>query len=81
MTTREEIKEWLLEGKEKGATHVVVMVDTFSYEDYPVYIMPGQDPRYEVSVRNGCNMQNVMEVYNLSLPFEPQLATRRSFNY
>lgn len=79
--TREDIREWFEQGAKMHATHMVIMVDTFDWEDYPVFIMPGQDPRYEVSVRNGNNMQNVMEVYNLSLPMEPQLDERRSFNY
>lgn len=81
MTTREDIREWFKGGLDRGATHMVVMCDTFSYEDYPIYIMPGQDPHYEVSVRNGSNMQNVMEVYKMSMPMEAQLDERRSFNY
>jgi hypothetical protein len=79
--TREDIKEWFERGVEIQATHMVVMVDTFDWDDYPVYIMPGQDPRYEVSVRNGNNMQNVMEVYNLVKPMQAQLDERRNFNY
>lgn len=81
MTTREDIREWFRRGVDCGATHLIVMRDTFSYEDYPIYIMPGQDPRYDVSIRNGSNMQNVVEVYNMSKPIEPQLDERRSFNY
>jgi hypothetical protein len=70
--TREDIKEWFERGVEIQATHMVVMVDTFDWDDYPVYIMPGQDPRYEVSV---------MEVYNLVKPMQAQLDERRNFNY
>ena len=81
MTTKEEIKEWFIEGVEKGATNMIVMCDTFSYEDYPVYIMPGEDARHETSIRNGNNMQSVMEVYNLLIPMQHQLNELRSFNY
>jgi len=53
--------ETLAEAKRDGATHVMVVCDTFSYEDYPVLIMPGDDlaeKRREYSD----NMQRVMEV-------------------
>jgi hypothetical protein len=81
MTSRAEIAEWFKRGVEKKATHLVVMVDTFSWEDYPVFIEEGQDARNEVTVRNGNNMQNVVEVYNLLLPMDPQLNQHRCFNY
>ncbi len=80
-TTKEDIKRWFERGVKIGATHVVIMCDTFDWEDYPVYIMPGEDARYKAETMNGPNMQQVMEVYNLSMPMEAQLNERRSFNY
>ena len=38
--TRKDIKTWFVEGKEKGATHMIIVCDSFSYEDYPVFVMP-----------------------------------------
>jgi len=75
--TRNEIVDWLLEGRRRGATHVIIMVDTFDYEDYPVYIMPGTNPRDHKSGE----MQRIMECYALHLPLEEQLAERRSHHW
>lgn len=80
-TTREEIREWFEQGVKQGATHMIVACDTFDYEDYPVYVTPGQDPRAVADGYSGKNMQSVMEVYALHLDMETQLAERRAFHY
>jgi hypothetical protein len=76
----DDIKRWFKEGKRVKATHMIVVCDTFDYEDYPVYVARGQNVRDIESAHTG-NMQHVMEVYNLSLPMEQQLNEVRSFNY
>jgi hypothetical protein len=45
MTTRGEIQERPVTGKAKGATRGIIARDTFDHEDYPVYVMSGQDPK------------------------------------
>lgn len=81
-TTKEDIKEWIKQGKAQGATHMIVVCDTFDWEDYPVYVKPDEDvrKRYD-SYASGANMQKVMEVYNLSKNIETQLKTRRNFEF
>ncbi len=73
MTTREQIRSWLHEGKAQGATHVIIVCDTFDYEDYPVYVRPGQDIRTRMAEFDDRNMQRVMEVYSLRRDIEEQL--------
>lgn len=68
------IRAWLNRGKEEGATHVIIMCDTFKFEDYPVMVMPGQDARKEVEKRDKKNMAKLLEVYNLSIDISEQLA-------
>ncbi|GCE16807.1 hypothetical protein [Dictyobacter kobayashii] len=80
-TSQEDIKRWLNRGKEEGATHVIVVCDTFSYEDYPVMVKPEEKVKDIAKKYDGENMQRIMEVYNLSMDFDKQLAERRSFNY
>lgn len=80
MITQEDIKRWFLEGKKQKATHLIVVCDTFDYEDYPVYVKKGEDVRKVENEHNG-NMQRVMEVYNLRMPMQKQLDEYRSFNY
>ncbi len=81
MTTIKTIRKWLERGKEEGATHVIVVCDTFDYEDYPVMVSPGEDVR-EKETEYSDNMQKVMEVYNLNMDIEEQLKPgEKVFNY
>lgn len=83
-TTREDIRGWLKEGRREKATHVVIVCDTFDYEDYPVNVKKGEDVRAVVAKYSGPNMQKVMEVYSLTSKhtIEAQLKQAgRVFNY
>ena len=80
-TTKEDIKRWLKLGKEKGATHLIVVCDSFDYTDYPVYVMSHEDVHEKKAKYNGQNMQSIMEVYNLEKDIKSQLNEYRSFNY
>lgn len=80
--TTKEIREWLECGKAQGATHMLVVCDTFDWSDYPVFVMPGENVREIAKKNGGPNMTRLMEVYNLALPFDEQLTPfRRVFNY
>jgi hypothetical protein len=61
-TTISKLKDWFDEGVAKGATHMIVVCDTFDYEDYPVYVLPGEDFDVEYAKYDMVNMQRVMEV-------------------
>lgn len=74
MTTVENIRQWLQEGKRKKATHVIIATDTFSYEDYPVFVMPHEDvTKKYTEYQCEKKMSKVMEVYNLKKDIEEQL--------
>ncbi len=77
--SHEDIRGWLRCGKHKGATHVIIVCDTFDWTDYPVYVMSGMSVEKQLK-RNGKNMQQVMEVYNLALPLDPQLDEHRAWH-
>ena len=76
-TTRKDIREWLECAKEFGATHMVVMCDTFDWDDYPVYVLPGENPREKAMG----DMQKPMECYNMSMDLEEQIAEHRANNW
>lgn len=80
-TTRDDIRSWLQRAKAEGATHMIVVCDTYDHEDYPVSVQPGEDARKKYDEYNGKNMQRVMEVYNLSIDIEKQLLEHRAFNF
>jgi transposase len=80
-TTKDDIRLWLERGKEKNATHVLVVCDTFDWEDYPVYVSSQENPQEVYDRFHGKNMQKVMEVYSLSKDVENQLSEHRVMNF
>ncbi len=80
-TTREDIIGWLHRGREKRATHVLVVCNTFDWSDYPVFVMPNEDARKRADENNVPNMTKLMEVYKLADDWQTQLDQRRCFNY
>lgn len=78
MTTKETIRRWL-ERAEPQHTHMLVVCDTFDWEDYSVLISNKEDIGDEI-VYYSKNMQKVMEVYNLSKDLEEQIDAYRSYN-
>ncbi len=81
MTTSNEIAAWFDAGVAQGATHMIVACDTFSHDDYPVYVRPDQDVRLVESGIKAHGMQRIMEVYHLKMDQHAQLSERRAFNY
>jgi hypothetical protein len=63
-TSIAELSLWFDRGIAEGATHMVVVCDTFDHEDYPVYCNSEKEAREKYA--NPGNMQRVMEVYHLS---------------
>lgn len=80
--TREDIREWFQRGVEiPGRTHMIVVCDTWDYEDFPVYVLESEDIHKVQRREEDKSMQQVMEVYKLSMDMEEQIKERRAFNY
>jgi hypothetical protein len=78
--TAERLKEWFDRGVEEGARWMVVIMDTFDYDDYPVYFT--KDKKKEcleriAQTRDGKNMQRLLEVYDLSINKEEQFQSNK----
>jgi hypothetical protein len=80
MTTKDEIRDWL-KRSEPTDTHMLMVCDTFNYEDYPVYVHKGESVKVKEDEFNKKSMQKVMEVYSLKQDIESQLNEYRSFHY
>lgn len=52
-------------GVDRGASHMVIVYD--GWDDYPVYAMPGEDPRDKIPAGT-----RPMECYKYSLGWESQ---------
>lgn len=79
--TQKDLIQWFDEGVELGATHMVVICDTFDYDDFPVYVMPGQDARRVAEEKSSEPLARLMEVFNLSMSKNDQMSSGRAFNY
>lgn len=84
-TTAQELRAWVEKGAEmKDVTHVLIVCDTYDYEDYPVYVRKGEDVQARAKENNGPNMTRLMEVYSLTGKYtiDEQFACGgRVFNY
>lgn len=76
--TREDISRWYDDAVAKKAAFLIVAVDTWDYENYPIYCMSAQECRLQYASHNGPNMQRVDEVYDLSMDRASQMAERRA---
>lgn len=77
-----EIRSWFQRGQANPrCTHMIVVCDTFDWEDYPVFVTDDQDVHEVEKQHNGPNMQKVMEVYCMTKPLDPQLKATRSLTY
>ncbi|MDX1535923.1 MAG: hypothetical protein R3346_04150 [Candidatus Spechtbacterales bacterium] len=81
MPAKEVFKEWFDRGVEQGATHMIVVCDTFDWEDFPVYVAPDENVREKADEYNKMSMQKVMEVYSLSKDFNEQHSQTRCFSW
>lgn len=80
-TSRAEISEWFDQGVKQGSTHMIVVCDTYDWDDYPVYVSKDEDCRKKAESYNGKDMQRVMEVYSMAVDKESQMAEHRAFHY
>jgi hypothetical protein len=81
MATQEDIRRWLSTRPAKDLTHMLVVCDTFDYEDYPVYVSVRQKVREVFAEYDNKNMQRVMEVYSYGRSLESQLKEERASHF
>lgn len=76
MTTRDEISAWFDRGISQGSKYMLVICDTFDWDDYPSFHTDEQSARSVMSSPG--SMQKFMEAYDLTGDKEAQLRTRRA---
>ncbi len=60
---------------------MLVVCDTWDYEDYPVFVKPGSSVYTIEQGYENRDMARVMEVYSLGRDLEAQLAEERAFHF
>lgn len=74
-----DIKGWFEQGVEQGSAYMLIVCDTFDWEDYPVFL-PDKDQALKAKAMyaSGSNMQRLMEVYDLNGDKDAQLNKSRA---
>lgn len=77
--TRQNLEKWYSRGKEQKSEYLIVVCDTFSYEDYPVF---SSKENFKEKFRNhdGFNMQKIIGVFDLSADLDEQIEQKQVFN-
>jgi len=74
---RENLRKWLLEGIEEGATHCLILKDTWDLEkgseDFPRYVMPKDDVDKVIAKYPPGGIEVFVAMYDLSLDIEQLL--------
>ena len=78
--TLQDIKRWLDEAKKENATHLIIAVDSYDNENYPIFVASNEDVQKEISRIKNASMQNVDEVYKMSMSIDEQLSEHRAFH-
>lgn len=69
---KETLKNWFLEGKDTNHDYMIIVKDTFDYDQYPVYA--SVDNFWSTHSKfNNVNMQQIVRVYNLKMSLLDQL--------
>lgn len=80
-TSINDLRRWLKQGKDKKASHMMIICDTFDWKEYPIYVMPTQIAKDIYNSFHMKNEQKVMEVYNLFKDIDIQLNKYRSMEF
>jgi hypothetical protein len=76
--SREDISGWFDSGVADGATHMIVVCDTFDHDDYPIFCKGAAACLDQYKGHHNVNMQRVMEVYDLHADKTEQLNEPRA---
>lgn len=76
MTTASEIGQWFDRGVSQGSKYMLIICDTFDWEDYPYFFEDEKEAREKMS--NPGDMNKFMEAYDLSANKDEQLNMRRA---
>lgn len=59
---------------------MLVVCDTFEYDEFPVYVRPDEISQLVYERYEGQNMQRVLEIYDLKADIEAQIALNRAWS-
>lgn len=77
--TKDDLRRWFQIGSTAGESYMIVACDTMDYSDYPIYASTTDHAQDLVDMiqRHG---NRIMEVYDLHIDMEYQMAERRAWH-
>lgn len=75
--TKDDLSRWFDRGVSQNKTYMVIVCDTYDWEDYPIFYDTKEEA--ENRVKNPGEMQKIMEVYNLTFDKETQMNMHRAY--
>lgn len=74
-----DIKKDFDYGVAQGYTHMIIMCDTYDYEDFPIYVSAGENPHTVADNEKRLTpMSQIMECYKLDIDWELQSKEARA---
>lgn len=80
-TTVEMLGQWFDRGLFLNSTHMIIVCDEYDYDNYPVYVSLDESAYEVAEAYDKKSMQRVVEVYNLAMDKNEQLAQVRVRNF
>jgi hypothetical protein len=68
-----EVPVWLRSGMAMKARYMIVIVDAFDHDDFPVFVFPDEDFVKKLAATNAVTKRRVTAVYDLSREVGKQL--------
>ncbi len=60
------LSTWVIAGTAQNATHLIMVMDHFDYDTYPVYVLPTDNVLDVINKYRFKSMQRIVDVYELS---------------
>ena len=77
--TKDDLRRWFQYGQE-SSSHMIILCDMLDWSDHPVYV-ESRERAAEYLAGNGLpNGYKVMEVYDLAMDMEAQMAEHRAWH-
>jgi len=79
--TKNDLIKWFQKGVRNNQSHMIVVCDTYDYDDYPVYINSLEEFEEEYKRVISHSSETIMEVYDLKMDMDSQMNEDRAFHY
>jgi len=80
--TKSNLIKWFQKGVRNNQSHMIVVCDTYNYDDRPIYTNSLEEFKEEYKkVISSHGNETIMEVYDLKVDIDFQINEDRAFHY